>query len=310
MDKKVYIRGLLGQYWYNFTEALVYGLVYRPTSSELIYTKKIKYGDGKLQYINTNERRDLRNKKKPLLIYIHGGSWVSGITEMRNAYITQWAKKGFFTAAVSYSYAPQKIYPYQLQEVFSAIDYILDHSEEYNIDTDKIVLAGESAGGYFISYVASALSDWSNAEDIGIKFRHKNIKPKALVSLSGCFDLRRLADTSKPQSAFPDLKTMIKSYLGTDYETAKKMLFSADGEKYSPKVNSGYPPSYLIWADKDLLRYETFDFADELKSFGVKHELYKADGAIGMHAWSIVPLFRKSRICFEKTYDFVMKNLE
>lgn len=309
MNKKVYYRGLLGQYWYNFTEALVYGLVYRPTPKDLLYTKKIKYGNGKLQYINFNERKDLKSEKKPLLVYIHGGSWVSGITEMRNAYISQWAKKGFFTAAVSYSYAPQKIFPYQLQEVFTAIDFIIDHAEEYNIDTEKIVLAGESAGGYFISYIASVLYNQANADSLGLNFAHKEIKLKALVSISGCYDLHRLSDESKPQSDFPDLKTMIKSYLGEDYETAKKLIHSESGKTYSPEVNAGYPPSFLIWADKDKLRYETFDFAEELKSFGVEYKLYKADGIIGMHAWAIVPLFRKSRICFEKTYEFVKSQI-
>lgn len=308
---RLYLRGLIGQYWYNFTEALVYGLVYRPTPSDLIYNKKIKCGDGKLQYINTYSPKNTDEKKKPLLIYIHGGSWVSGITEMRNSYITNWAEKGFFTAAISYSYAPQKIFPVQLQETFTAIDFIIDHAEEYGIDTDRIVLAGESAGGYFISYVASVISDSSSLDELGIEFRHKNdIKIKALVSISGCYDLQRLSDKTKPQADFPDLKTMITSYLGKEYDEAVKLLNSSEGYLYSPKVNAGYPPSFLIWADKDKLRYESFDFAEELNQFNVPYELYKADGIIGMHAWPIVMLFRKSRICFEKTYDFVMKHLD
>ena len=310
MDRKIYNRGILGQCWYNFTEALVYGLVYRPTPKELIYNKKIKYGEGKLQYINTYNPKNTYGKR-PLLIYIHGGSWVSGITEMRNSYISQWAKKGFFTAAVSYSYAPQKIFPYQLQEMFTAIDFILDHAEEYNIDTDKIVLAGESAGGYFISYAASVVTDKTILDKLGIKFKHRdNFAVKALVSISGCYDLQRLSDKQKPQADFPDLKTMITSYLGKDYDSAVKDINSEDGYKFSPKVNEGYPPSFLIWADKDKLRYETFDFSEELKTFNIPHELYKADGIIGMHAWPIVVLFKKSRICFEKTYSFVTEMIK
>ena len=309
MDSKIYNRGILGQCWYNFTEALVYGLVYRPTPKGLIYNKKIKYGDGRLQYVNTYNPENMTDKK-PLLIYIHGGSWVSGITEMRNSYISNWAKKGFFTAAISYSYAPQKVFPYQLQEMFTAIDFILDHADEYGIDTDKIVLAGESAGGYFISYAASVMKDKAILDKLGIEFRHSNdFSVKALVSISGCYDLKRMSDKSKPQSEFPDIKTMITSYLGKDYDSAVKDLNSDEGYKYSPTVNAGYPPSFLIWADKDKLRYESFDFAKELESFGIPYELYKADGIIGMHAWPIVMLFRKSRVCFEKAYEFVMKYL-
>ena len=134
MKKSVYYRGKVGQYWYNFTECLAYALLWRTTPDELIYTKHEQYGDGKLQYINTYCRKDALDKKKPLFIYIHGGGWISGITDMRNTYIKNWAKLGFYTSSISYSYAPEKIFPSQLHEIFSAIDFILDKAEENNVD--------------------------------------------------------------------------------------------------------------------------------------------------------------------------------
>lgn len=307
MDK-LYLRGMAGQIWYNFTEGLVYGLTYRPAPDCVTYHKKVKYGTGTLQYINIYQHND--NKKRPLLIYIHGGSWVSGITEMRNAYIAEWAKKGFNTAAISYSYAPQKVFPTQLQEVFNAIDFIYDNADKYNFDTDNVVLAGESAGGYFISYVASVTGNKEILKKMNFNFRHADdFKIKAMVTLSGCFDLRRMTDPKKPQSGFPDIKTMVKSYLMTEYDDAVKYLNSEQGRCVSPQVNDKYPPSFIIWGDKDLLRYESFDFAEELRQNGIEYKLYKADGAIGMHAWAIVQLFRKSRECFEHTYNYIKQFL-
>ena len=311
MKKSVYIRGLVAQGWYNFTEGLVQCLLLKPINKNLIYNKHIKYGNGKLQYINFFSRKDLSHKKKPLLIYIHGGSWVSGITEMRNSYIAEWAKMGFVTAAVSYSYAPQKIFPYQLQEMFNAIDYILDNADEYEIDINNIVLAGESAGGYFISYACSVIKNRYFLTENNLTFRNVDLfKVKGLVSISGCYDLRRLCDKSKPQSGFPDLKTMIKSYLGMPYDEAVEYLFSDRGANVSPVVNEAYPPSFIIWADKDLLRYESFDFADQLNDCNVPNSLYKADGIIGMHAWPIVTLFRKTYSCLDATFDFILPLLD
>ena len=302
---KLYLRGLAGQYWYNFTEALVYGLTYKPVPDGLTYHKQIKYGSDKLQYINIFTQND-KSKKRPLLIYVHGGSWVSGITEMRNTYIAQWAEKGFNTAAISYSYAPQKIYPAQLKEVFSAIDFLYENAEKYCLDFDNVVLAGESAGGYFISHIASSVGNNEMLKENNIIFRHsEDIRIRALVSISGCYDLNRLSDKKKPQASFPDLKTMITSYLAMSYDNAVDFLRSDKGKYVSPSVNSSYPPSFLIWADKDVLRYESFDFAEELRQSNVPYKLYKADGIIGMHAWPIVTLFKKSRECFKKTFDFV-----
>ena len=306
---KIYTRGMAGQLWYNFTEGLVYGLTYRPAPDCVQYHKQVKYGNDKMQYVNIYQHND--NVKRPLLIYIHGGSWVSGITEMRNAYIAEWAKKGFNTASISYTYAPQKVFPSQLQEVFDAIDFIYDNAEKFNFDTDNIVLAGESAGGYFISYVASAIGNPDVLNKLTLTFRHvHDIKIRAMVSLSGCFDLKRMSDITKPQSGFPDIKTMVKSYLMKEYDDAVEYLNTEEGKYISPQVNNKYPPAFIIWGDKDLLRYESFDFAEELRQNGVEYKLYKADGAIGMHAWSIVQLFSKSRECFCKSFDYIKQFID
>lgn len=304
---RIYARGMIGQYWYNFTEALAYSVMYRPTPDELVYTKKLPYGTSKFQYINTYSRKDLLNKKKPLFIYIHGGGWISGITEMRNTYISEWAKKGFFTASVSYTYAPQEVFPQQLKEIFNAIDFILDHADEYNIDTENIVLGGESAGGYYVAYVASCMTNKTILDKLGINFRHADsFKINAVVSHCGCYDLKRLTDHEKRQSHFPDIKMMISSFFGMPYDKVKEILTTDDGNLYSPQINKDFPPAFVTWGDKDLLRYEAFDFAESLRLNNVKYRLFKSDGVIGMHAWSIVTLFEKSRKCLSDTFDFVL----
>ena len=101
MDKKVYTRGILGQYWYNFTEALAMIATYRPVPKNITYSN-MTYGNKKLNFINTFCCDDLTDKKKPLFLYVHGGGWISGITNMRNPYITNWAELGFYCASVSY----------------------------------------------------------------------------------------------------------------------------------------------------------------------------------------------------------------
>ena len=306
----LYARGIAGQIFYNATEVVAYCLTHKPTPDELLYTKRIKYGSGKQQYINTYAHKNLISVKKPLFIYIHGGGWISGLTDMRNTYIAEWAKKGFFTASISYTYAPQKVFPLQLQEIFSAIDFIYDNADEYNIDTENVVIAGESAGGYYISYAASILSDDSFLDKLGITFRHKDdFKLKAVVSHCGCYDLKRLTDPDKKQSKFPDMKMMTTTFVGKNMKDLREALNTPDGHLYSPKIAPGFPPTFVTWGDKDMLRYEAFDFIEELRQNNIPHKVFKSDGIIGMHAWSIVPLFKKSRICLAETFYFVLPYL-
>ncbi len=308
MDKKLYMRGLVAQKWYNFTEGLVYALTVRPTPENLIYERKIKYGQEKLQYINTYCKKGTEHQKKPVFIYIHGGSWLSGITEMRNRYIALWAEKGYFTASISYCYAPQKIFPFAIQDCFSAIDFISQKADEWNLDLSNVILAGESAGGYFISHVASAMSDFSLYEKNGLTFESKNkFNVKAMISLSGCFSLERLADETKEQSKFPDLQTMFKSFFGMETDDFKKWLRSEDGKLASPTITKEYPPVFMAWATRDKLRYEAFDMAKDLKQFNIPYRLFKIDDISAQHAWSVVPIFKKSRECFEDALEFAEK---
>lgn len=310
MNKKVYRRGKIGQYWYNFTELLVHVLTVRPCPKNLEYNIT-SYDEGKLNKIYTYCRKDLKDKKKPLFIYIHGGGWFSGVTPMRNRYISNWAQKGFYTASIGYTWAPDKIYPAQLHEIFKALDNIIDTAEENNFDPQNIVIAGESAGGYYITYVASCLNDKSILDALGIEFKHfDDVKIKALVSICGCYDLGRLTDENKKQSTFPDMKKMVPTFLGKTLEETREYLKTDDAKYCSPKITDKFPPTYAVWSTNDKLRYETFDLCADLDKLGVPNKQYKADGIIGNHAWAVMPIFKKSKACFEDAYNFVMKYVE
>lgn len=310
MNKKVYSRGKLGQYWYNFTELLVYALTVRPCPGNLEY-KVSDYGNTKRNKIYTYVRKDLKNQKKPLFIYVHGGGWISGITEMRNRYISEWAEKGFYCASIGYSWAPDEVFPTQIKEIFTALDQILNDAEKYNFDTKNIVIAGESAGGYYISYVASYLKDKAVLDYFGIDFKHcDEAQIKALVSISGCFDLQRLTDDSKEQSKFPDMRMMVPTFLGKSLKEVREFLKTDEAKYCSPRITESFPPTFAIWATNDKLRYEAFDLCEELKKLNVPHKLYKADGIIGNHAWAVMPIFKKSKICFEEAYKFVSEYIE
>lgn len=307
MNKKIYYRGLIAQPWYNFTESLAYIITGRPIPDNVIYGKKIPYGKEKSEYINTFCLKEYKDRKKPLFIYVHGGGWISGITEMRNAYILNWAKKGFFTCSVNYSYAPQKVFPHQLKQVISAVDFIFDKADEYKIDTDNIVLAGESAGGYFISYLSSLISNPEPLEKLGIGFRHlKDFRAKALVSHSSCFNLENLSDTSKPQSKFPDMKAMLEAFTGMERSELNSYLKTPDGRLLTPKVNSGYPPCFLAWSTNDYLRFDSKDFANDLRKHGVPYRMFKGDGIASFHAWTIVTMLKKGKKCLNESFDFVL----
>ncbi|MBE6772751.1 MAG: alpha/beta hydrolase [Ruminococcaceae bacterium] len=307
MDKKIYYRGLVAQPWYNFTESLAYLITGRPIPENVLYERKVSYGKEKSQFMNTLCLKELKDKKKPVFIYIHGGGWISGITDMRNTYIVNWVNKGFQAFSLNYTYAPQKVFPAQLQEIYSAIDYIFDNAEKYNIDTDNIVLGGESAGGYFIAYLGACASDSSPLEKLGITFRNKDkFTVKAIVSHSGCYNLEYLSDSSKPQSNFPDMKAMVEAFTGMKKNELNTYIKTPEGKLLNPQVNKDFPPCFLAWSTNDYLRFDTKDFANELRRYNIPYRMFKGDGIVSFHAWTIVTMLKKGRECLQETFDFVL----
>ncbi len=311
MDKKLYLRGKAETYWYNFTESLAYALTYKPTPDGIIYKKRIPYGSEKAQYYNTYCRKDLLNEKKPLMIYIHGGGWVSGITDMRNTYIQNFAKLGFYTANISYTVAPDKTFPLAIGEICSAVDRILDSADENNIDTGKILVAGESAGVYYIFYLAALARNRELAEKAGIEFRHiDDFAITAIIAHCGCINLPKLLDRECPQSRFPDMKMMVTSLLGMNYKDAVEFLRTPAGYITYPHITSDFPPAFFTTACNDYLRYEGYDMMKEYDSLGIPYDAFEGTGLLGFHAWTIVTKLKKGRECLDRTLKFIMPYFE
>lgn len=92
--------------------------------------------------------------KRPLLVFISGG----GFSEMeRNAWIPDlvwFARKGYVVASIDYSVTARTVYPMQIEDVKSAIRFLKAHADEFYIDPSKVVVMGESAGGYLAGLTA------------------------------------------------------------------------------------------------------------------------------------------------------------
>ena len=308
MKRSVYLRGRIGTCWYNFTEGLAYLLTYQRTPKGIVYEKHVPYGKEKKQYINFYTPETQEGAKRPIVIYVHGGGWISGITDMRNAYLQNFAKNGYLTASISYSYAPKKVFPVPIQEICSEIDAIFDMAEARKIDTSKVVLAGESAGVYYIFYLAALAADHSLANKIGIEFKHiADFKPKAMVAHCGCVNLEHLVDKTLPQSKFPDIKMMTCSFIGKPMKEAREYLATEEGKLASPHITADFPPTFFTTGDKDWLRYEGYDMMKEYDALGIPYEHFEGTGALGNHAWTIVTKLKGGKDCFDKTLAFLQK---
>lgn len=300
MKKLAYVKGRVGGWFMNGTEYLARMITERKPPNDVALVKGIKYGDGKRETLNLIYHKD-RSTREPLFIYVHGGGWCSGLLDMRNTYCQEVVANGWFGVNVGYQYAPMMTFPGQFKQIYKAIDWIYDHADEFNIDLSKVLLGGESAGSYFIFYMAMMSLDHTLYDKLGIDFKHRDeFKVTAMISNCGAINFETLVDNK-----FPGIKYMMNAFTGYSYKEIKENLDKEEIQILSPRIIEGFPPTMLIYASNDYLRSETFAVAKRFDELGVPYRLYEGTGIISQHAWAIATCVKKGRECLNETIDFV-----
>ena len=84
----------------------------------------------------------------PLVMLIHGGGWNSGTPGSIGLNALPYLQMGFAVANVSYRLTPQAPAPAALEDTLCALNWLGAEGKRFNIDTQRIVLTGNSAGGH------------------------------------------------------------------------------------------------------------------------------------------------------------------
>lgn len=108
----------------------------------IVYTK-VKDWEGKMDvYLPP-----AGGKPAPIVINIHGGGWNHGTKESQTGFNT-FFKNGFAVANIEYRLTGQATAPAAVEDTRCALIYVIKHVKEWNIDPNKIVIMGGSAGGH------------------------------------------------------------------------------------------------------------------------------------------------------------------
>lgn len=246
--------------------------------------KKIRYQqDGKRTYLDVYTSKG--DEKKPLLIYIHGGGWLSGLRASRQFYCKHWVKRGFVGASVGYDYGVGVSHPTHLREIFKAIEYLLDNAEKFNIDTERIVFAGESAGAYFSSMIGAVTTHRELYDKLGIDFKYRDtFKLCALILISGIYDFVNAINTN-----FKDIDLFTYAFC---HKTPEELFAMKESEEYDLISSACYfdekfPMSFIVGSDKDRLLPESQKAFESLENSGVKSRFFVCAGLNGVHAGAL-----------------------
>jgi acetyl esterase/lipase len=102
-----------------------------------------------------NQKRDLhldifrpaKKGKYPALLMIHGGGWRSGNKTMEAPMAQRVALQGYVTIPVEYRLSTEAKFPIALFDIKAAIRWVKVNADKYGIDSSRIAIEGNSAGG-------------------------------------------------------------------------------------------------------------------------------------------------------------------
>ncbi|MEO2125407.1 MAG: alpha/beta hydrolase [Acidimicrobiales bacterium] len=193
--------------------------------------QEIAYGPAPSQTLDLFLPALPEGQQAPLLVFIHGGYWQELSKRESSFAAPAWVKQGVAFAALDYTLAPQATLAEIVEESRQAIRHLITQSAELQIDAQRIVLVGSSAGAYLAAMVAY------------------EVPVLATMLISGIFELAPLVGTS------------INEALG---------LTETEARALSPQPEAGFPRSIVCWGENETTEFKAQSqaFAATLEELG------------------------------------------
>jgi len=201
-------------------------------------------------------------KNKPVLIFIHGGSWSSGKKETYWWLGRNFARKGIVTVIINYPLAPNAQYEKMADDCALAVKWVQKNISDYSASADKIFVMGHSAGAH--------LGELINADPK--YFQHAGIKnPIKGMILNDPFGLdiyEYLTEAEKDDYYYDFLRTF------TDKPVAWKL---ASPINYAENIKN---PHLLFYGSKTYgaIKLQTPRLYEKLKSNHIPVEIKEVKG--------------------------------
>ena len=209
-------------------------------------SKNIKYGPHAKQGFDLYEPKTNDGSPSPMVIFLHGGSFVAGDKAMYANVGYHFAKLGLTSVIMTYRLAPEFKWPSGTLDLAAQLKWIRDNPTKIgNGDSQNIFLFGHSAGAQHVaSYI---FEEEYQIQNDGVR--------GAILASGSVYDTNILNGAADPQ---------YYDYFGRDNKLypVRSILHKLEGRKV---------PTFVTYAeyDKDNFQYQALRLIDAL---------YKRDG--------------------------------
>jgi acetyl esterase/lipase len=126
---------------------------------------------------------------RPTVLAIHGGGWVHLTKDNQIFSLLPYLARGMDVVNVDYRQANQARAPAAVEDCRCALQWVFRHAKEYGFDTQRIVVAGGSAGGH-LALMTGMLDEKAGFDDgCAFSIGREPVKVAAIVDLFGITDV-------------------------------------------------------------------------------------------------------------------------
>ncbi|MEL6927366.1 MAG: alpha/beta hydrolase [Cyanobacteria bacterium J06600_6] len=199
---------------------------------EVRITKGIIFDTPETAELKLNLYQPLASGKYPAIVVLYGGAWQRGTASNDEAFSRYMAGQGYSVVAIDYRHAPKYKFPAQLEDVQTALQYIVDNAEKLEVNSDLVAIMGRSAGGHLAKLAA---------------YQPNAIPFRAVVSYYGPVDLTEgYKDLPVPEPI--KIRQVLRDFLGGSPQEIPDVYQAASPITY---VRPNLPPSLLVYAQND-----------------------------------------------------------
>lgn len=193
-------------------------------------------------------------------------------------------KLGIRVVSVEYRMGPDNPAPAGNDDAYAAWVYVQANAEKLGIVGEKVVVAGQSAGGGMAAALCQRIYD----QDKG------KVQPLSQFLLYPMLDDRTVLKPNSPRYIWThrDNHYGWKSYLGQEPGQATVPTpYAVPGRR---EDLTGLPPAYITVGTIDLFYDENKEYARKLEQAGVKTRFETVPG--GFHAFEQLPWFKNTTV--------------
>ena len=190
------------------------------------------------------------------IILIHGGGWNAGDKSDFASYISVLKQRlpGYAIFNINYRLAiSPDLFPAQEMDVKAAVQFIINTSDEYQVNSNKLVLLGASAGGHLALLQA---------------YKHDNGKVKAVIDFFGPTELVEMYN-NPPNPLVPPLLQMVT---GATPTTNLQLYRDSSPVDF---ISSSSPPTFILHGGIDNIVHVSQSqlLSTALSGAGIQHQL-------------------------------------